>query len=160
MIAAMRVSSVSPIAALGRPAWFATLAGFALLCAIVAFWTAKLLAPPPATAPAVDVSAPADVGPGRAAALFGSSSGAGPERPASGNVTVVGVLSGGPRGSAILSVGGGPGRAFAVGERIDDGLTLVAVEADRVTVASGARRSEIPAPARPDPAILTAAPAR
>ena len=60
----------------------------------------------------------------------------------------------------VAPVDGGPGRAFAVGERIDDSLTLVAVEADRVIVSSGTRRSEIPAPARPDPAILTAAPAR
>lgn len=158
MILTMRTSPVSPIAALGWPAWIATLAGFAMLCAIVSWWALRLAAPRAVTAPAVDAVPTEAAGPGRAIALFGASSAA--AAPASGNIAVIGVLSGGPRGSAILSIDGRPGRAFAVGEAIDASTSLTLVEPDRVVITSGGRRTELRPPARPDPRILVGTPQR
>ena len=156
MIPTMRVAPVSPIATLGWPAWIATLASFGLLCAILAYWGLVLLAPRPISGPAADSSLGANSGPGRAAILFGDSAGKAAAAPAL-NVTVLGVIADGPRGSAVLSVDGRPGRAFAIGEPVDGALTLNSVSTDRVVIGSGARRFELPAPARANPAVLSAA---
>lgn len=153
----MRVTPVSPIAALGRPAWIATLAGFGLLCALLAYWALVLLAPRPFAGPAVEPALGMDSGPGRAARLFGDPAGKAAAAPAPVNVTVLGVIADGPRGSAVLSVDGRAGRAFAIGEPVDGALTLNAVSTDRVVIGSGTRRFELPAPVRADPAVLNAA---
>lgn len=152
MIPTMRVAPVSPIAALGWPAWAATLAGFGLLCAVVAFWGLTLLAPRPIGAPLLPNAEPS--GPGRAVALFGDPAGKPTTAPVTVNLTVLGIVAAGEHGSAVLSVGGRPGRAYSPGEAIDDTLTLIAVNAQHVIVGNGARRIELPVPPRPDTAIL------
>ena len=157
MIPTMRVAPIPPIATLGWPAWIATLAGFGLLCAILAYWGLVLLAPHPIPGPAGDLSLGAGSGPGRAGVLFGDPAGKATSAAPSLNVTVLGVIADGPRGSAVLSVDGRPGRAFAIGEQVDGALSLNSVGTDRVVIGSGARRFELPAPARPDPAVLSAA---
>lgn len=148
----MRVTPVSPIAALGWPTWIATLTGFALLCGILAFWALTLLGPRPVSAPAPQP--PEASAPGRARALFGDPTARTVSAPAALNITVLGIVAAGPRGSAILSVRGRPAQAFAPGDPIDESMTLISVDADRVLVGSRAHPIELPVPPRPDPAIL------
>lgn len=145
---------------MGWPAWSATLLTVGMLSAICAWWAIQLAAPRPLPAPSHPV-AQAD-GPmlGAAARLFGDArAGAGTARAAE-NVTVIGVLSGGSRGSAILSVDGKPAKAYAVGDRLDATMSLLSVDAGRVVVGSPTRKIELTPPAHGDVAVLRSGPAR
>lgn len=144
------------------PAWSATLLSVGALSATCAWWAIQLAAPRPLPAPSHPV-AQAD-GPtlGAATRLFGDAradAGAGAAK-ASENVTVIGILSGGARGSAILSVDGKPAKAYAVGDRLDATMSLLSVDAGRVVVGSPARKIELTPPAHGDVAVLRSGPAR
>lgn len=158
----MRIRLFPPLTSLGWPAWLATLAAFAVLCAIVAWWALLMLAPRPPIAPSV-VSLDGQALPELrlAAQLFGSPAGArGPAIASTSNVTVVGVLSAGVRGSAILAVDGQPPRAYAVGERIGPTQVLSAVRGDTVVLDENGRRLELQAPQRPALSLLNDGPGR
>lgn len=160
MIPAMRTRSVSPLSTLGRSSWTATVAAFALLCATTTFWCLQWLAPRSPTAPvaATGSGGPADLR--LASALFGTAS-TGPAVAAeASNLKVLGVLSAGTRGSAIISVDGKPGKAFTVGEPLSAAQSLVEVRRESIVISTGGRRGELPAPPRQSLSILTSGPDR
>jgi general secretion pathway protein C len=139
----------------------ATVALFAALCAIVAWWGLQLLAPRPPVAPGGAVAQaqpPVDL---RAAGeLFGGAPTAGPQVDAGpSNVQVAGVLVAGADGVALLAVDGRPAKPFAVGESVSEGLRVRAVTADSVELERGGRPMRLPAPRRPRTEVLVSGPA-
>lgn len=158
----MQTRPFPPLSSIGWPAWLGTLAAFAVLCALVAWWAVQLLAPRAPVAPAAAAGETQALPELRLAAqVFGAAPGAqGPAVVTASNVSVAGVLSAGARGSAILSVDGQPPRAYAVGERIGPGQTLFEVRGDVIVLDENGRRLELPAPARPALSLLTDGPRR
>jgi general secretion pathway protein C len=160
----MQTRPFPPLSSIGWPAWLGTLAAFAVLCAVVAWWAVQLLAPRAPVAPAAAAGETQALPELRLAAqLFGAAPGAQGAATATataGNVTVVGVLAAGMRGSAILSVDGQPPRAYAVGERIGPSQTLFEVRGDQVVIEQGGRRLALAAPTRPALSLLTDGPRR
>ncbi|MGD9945003.1 MAG: type II secretion system protein N [Burkholderiaceae bacterium] len=115
-----------------------------------------MTAPPVAIAPAgsiVDYGNAPDLGP--AAQLFGQRNLNAQAQPASSNIQVLGVAASARRASAVLSVDGGPAKAFMVGDEVSDGVRLVAVRADAAVIEQGGKRIELVAPQRPSLAILS-----
>lgn len=91
-------------------------------------WSALLLAPRPMAAPPVLTSGPApgqDISP--VVNWFGGSS-------ARLRIAVLGLLSSGERGTALLSVNGGPAKAYSVGHTLAQGVTLAAVTPQGVSI--------------------------
>jgi general secretion pathway protein C len=141
---------------IGWPAWLASTVLFALLCAIVAYWTMQMLAPRAPIAPAVSaVEQRALPELQLASQLFGVTQSAGPVVAPPSNIQVLGVVAAGPKGSAILTVDGGAPKAVAVGERVTPTQVVQAVRSDAVVIDAGGQRSELPAPARPSTDLLT-----
>lgn len=152
----MRLRPIQAIPRLGWQAWLATLAGFALLCAIVAYWILLLAAPHAPIAP------PARSADGQslpelklASQLFGARTSAGPSAAQPSNILVLGVLAAGARGSAVLSIDSKPAKAYGVGDRLSATQSLVAVRGESITVDAGGLRSDLPAPPKPDVSLLT-----
>jgi general secretion pathway protein C len=150
----------------GNGRWTSHLAAtvlFAALCGIATFWALQLLAPRMAIAPAgsiVDWQRAPDLA--AASRLFGLVPQAGQARQVAAvasNISVVGIAASPHRGSAILSVDGGPAKAILAGDPIDDNAWLIEVRADAVIIEQAGARVELPTPARPDPALLSAGPA-
>lgn len=158
----MRIRPFPSLSSIGWPAWLGTLASFAVLCAIAAWWAMQLLSPRPPVAPASsaqDQQALPELK--LASQLFGTPPGAqGPAAATSSNVSVIGIVAAGMRGSAILAIDGQPPRAFAVGERIGPIQSLFAVRADGVVIEENGRQILLPAPPRPTVSLLTDGPAR
>ena len=155
----MRSRSLSALRPSGWPAWMATCATFALLCAAIAYWAMIMSAPRPLTAPvATEQRALARLE--QAAMLFGAPPKAGPGVMAASNLQVLGIVAAGRRGVAIVSVDGKPGKPFAVGDAVTPGQTIAQVRADAVVIDTGGRRAELPSPTRASLAVLTAGPAR
>jgi len=155
----MRLRPLSSISPVGWPAWLATVVGFALVCGVLAYWGVQLLAPTSPVAPSAAAQAPSALPDlGRAARLFGAGADAAAAGPArASNIVVVGVLAAGARGSAILAVDGKPAKAYGVGDRIVDAQRVLLVRPDAVVIGGQGVRSELPAPPRPDPALLAGA---
>ncbi|WP_233208138.1 hypothetical protein [Pollutimonas subterranea] len=95
-------------------AMLATAAGIGL-------WSALLLAPQPTVAPPLLASGPA---PGENISPLVNWFGGGSARL---RVAVLGLLSAGQRGTALLSINGGPPKAYSVGHTLAQGVTLSAV---------------------------------
>jgi general secretion pathway protein C len=134
---------------------------FALLCAIVAYWTLQLVAHRAPVAPAGAVArtqAPLDLA--QASRLFGGVPVASAAAGRSGDIRVTGVLAAGRQGIALLSVNGAPAKAFGVGQQVTEGVRVEAVEPDLVRLAQGDRMLEIEAPARGSVSLLTSGPSR
>ena len=159
---AMKINPLARLSSMGRTAWLATLAAFAGLCGVLAYWSVQLTAPRAPVAPASLQAAGGerpDLGP--ALTLFGQPAGARVEQaPVLGNVQVLGVVAAGRLGSAILIVDGKPARSFAVGDPLGPGQRVSSVRADAVVIDDNGRRAEVPAPARSSSAVLTGGPAR
>lgn len=153
---AMQSRPFPPLSMIGLPAWLGTLAAFAALCAILAWWAVQLLAPRAPIAPAASTGETQALPSLRQATqLFGSAAGAHAQAMRSSvEVSVLGVLAAGMRGSAILSVDGQPPAAYAVGERIAPGQTLVEVRGSLIVIEQDGRRVELAAPARPVLSLL------
>lgn len=134
-----------------------SLALFAGLCAIAAYWALQLLVPSPAVAPTETQTDQRGSGDGRALAeMFGVPATAATVVAANvGNIQVLGVTAGSDKGSAILAVDGAPGRFFAIGATVSEGIKLVAVKRDAVVIERSGARSELPAPARANLSVLT-----
>jgi general secretion pathway protein C len=64
-------------------------------------------------------------------------------------VTVLGLISAGTRGAAILAIDGGAPRAYRVGQRIADGVTLAKVEPAAVVLDQAGAVIRVAAPAAP-----------
>jgi general secretion pathway protein C len=156
----MKIRSVPAVSSMGWPAWSATLLTVGLLGAICAWWALQLAAPRPLAAPAHPIAQAEGAGPGAATRLFGDPSAGNAVGRRSESITVIGVVSGGARGSAILSIDGKPAKAYAVGDRIDATTSLLSVDARQVVIGSPGRRIELEAPARTDPAMLQSGPKR
>lgn len=157
----MRTRRLPTIPRLGWPAWLATLAAFALLCASVAYWAMQLLAPRAPIAP------PANLGERQAlpqlrlaSQLFGVAASTSDGTPQPSNIVVLGVLAAGARGSAILAIDGKPAKAFGIGDRLSASQVLHQVRPGAVVIDAGGLRSELPAPLKPDMAVLTRGAAR
>lgn len=154
----MRIRPTSSIRALGWQAWAASLLLFALLCAVVAYWSVLLLAPRSPLAPSgsvVDSRALPELR--QAASVFGLDGSAAPSAQAA-NIQVSGIVAAGARGSAILAVDGKPPKAYAVGEAIGPGQRVAAVRSDAVVIADGDAQIELPAPPAASIAVLTSGP--
>lgn len=87
----------------------------------IGFWSALLLAPQPAVGPPILASGPA---PGQNITPLINWFGGGSARL---RVVVLGLFSSGQRGTALLSVNGGPPKAYSVGHTLAQGVTLSAV---------------------------------
>lgn len=62
-------------------------------------------------------------------------------QPASVDIKVGGVLAGSRGAVAILSLNDGPPRSFLVGERVSQGVKVVAIEGDAVVIERGSERT-------------------
>lgn len=135
---------------------------FAALCAVVTYWGLQLFAPRVAIAPAgslVDWQKAPDLV--AASRLFGAPPSAVEAQRAaavSSNIKVLGVAASPHRGSAVLSIDGKPPKAYLAGEKIEEHSLLVEVRADAVVIEQAGGRVELPAPERPDTAVLSAGP--
>lgn len=108
------------------------------LAAGVGVWGAILLAPSPPPAPptaAASTSLATDTQP--VSRWFGTGSGAKIQ------VVVAGLISAGPRGSAVLGIDGRPARAYAVGNDLAEGVTLAEVGRNGVVLNQGGERVEV-----------------
>jgi len=140
----------------------ASLVLFALLCAIVAYWSMRLLEPPVRIAPAGSLAG-RDLSAGlpQAATLFGRA-GAGDgavARAVASNFKLLGLIADPDRGAAILSVDGRPAEAFGVGAKIDDTHTLKSVDRSGAVISHGAEEIRLDAPETASLDILTSGPA-
>lgn len=127
----------------------------ALAAALLAWWAMLLSAPRPAMAP--PASSPlGQADPATAAMLFGAIGGA-PRIVAAQRlpaIKVVGVIVHPQRGAALVSIHAAPPRAFAVGETVSPGVTLLAVTADSAVFERAGERIELAAPRRASPELL------
>lgn len=152
----MRSRTLTALRPTGWPAWLATCAAFALLCAVIAYWTMLALAPPAVIAPSRAAKEPRALPDLQfVAQLFGVPPNAGPAVAPPSNIQVVGIVAAGRRGAAILAVDGKPGKPYAVGERITPSQLLAEVRADRVVIDTQGATSELPMPTRASLAVLT-----
>lgn len=87
----------------------------------IGLWSALLLAPQPTAARPFLASGPA---PGQNISPLINWFGGGSARL---RVAVLGLLSSGQRGTALLSINGGPPKAYSVGHTLAQGVTLSAV---------------------------------
>lgn len=137
---------------LSLPAWLdqrgpalAKLAGMVGVAAGVGLWGALLLAPSPAPAPPALALAPApgqDISP--VSNWFGSGS-------ARLRVAVVGLISSGRHGAALLSINGGPAQAYRVGQVLAQGVTLSAVNSHGISIDQDGVIEDITIPSQPQP---------
>ncbi len=138
----------------------ASFVAFGVLCAMIAYWTLQLLAPPVAIAPTgslVDYRNAPDLA--SAAALFGrSATDAAPSALATVDVRVLGVAASPTRGSAVLAVESGGAKAYLVGDRVADDLRLVEVRPDAAVLERNGARIELLAPRRPSVSMLWSGP--
>lgn len=136
----------------------ATTAAFAVLIGITAYWVLLLATPRPAIAPSGSlVSGQTSTGIGAARTLFGRASGA--TRPllsaTPGNIRVLGIVAGTERAVAVIAVDGKTAHAYGVGERVEPGMRLAAVERDHVVLERSGESIRVPAPPWTDTAVLT-----
>jgi general secretion pathway protein C len=114
------------------------------LAAGVGVWGAILFAPSPPPAPptaAASTTLATDTQP--VSRWFGTGSGAKIQ------VVVAGLISAGPRGSAVLAIDGRPARAYAVGNDLAEGVTLAEVGRSGVVLNQGGERVEVRAATLP-----------
>jgi len=137
----MRLSFALPSAprALRVLAIAATAAGAGL-------WSAILLAPAPGDLPPALAMAAAPTSDTRAVAMLFGTDGA-----IDTQISVLGLIAAGAHGAAVLSVDGGPARAYRVGEEIAQGLALAGVSPTGVELDRGGARVGAAAPAHPAP---------
>ncbi|HEX4583385.1 MAG TPA: hypothetical protein VH183_01040 [Burkholderiaceae bacterium] len=121
------------------------LLGAALACAQLAYWSIRLMTPPPAAAPApLRALAVRDPDPVLLARAFGQL-----ERPAAsaiGNIQVAGVFAAGRDSAAVFVVGDRPARAVRLGQEVAPGSTLVQVDPQGVTLESGGVKRQLRVP--------------
>lgn len=125
------------------PARLAQHAAVLVLAAGVGVWGAVLMAPRATTLPPMLAAPRPDTGDTAALARwFGTSV-------APVKVSVLGLISAGAHGAAILAIDGGEPRAYRVGQAIADGVTLSKVERAGVVLDQSGATIRVPAPAEP-----------
>lgn len=113
------------------------------LAAGVGVWGALLLAPrPQALPPGLTAPPPAGSDTAPLAQWFGSSA-------ASVKVMVLGLISAGEQGAAILRIDGGAPQAYRVGQSVAEGVILARVDRAGVVLDQGGTPLEVSAPALP-----------
>lgn len=116
-------------------------------------WGAILLAPGPAPLPpALAMAAPPSSDTRAVALLFGT------DQAIDTQVSVLGLISAGTHGSAVLSVDGGPARAYGIGAEVAPGLALAGVSAAGVELDRNGLRVRASAPAQAAPSGIVPAP--
>lgn len=70
------------------------------------------------------------------------------------DIKVAGVMTGAHGAVAILSLNGAPPRSFLVGERLSQGVRLVAIERDAVVIERGSERTRFKVSTLPDGPVL------
>jgi general secretion pathway protein C len=122
--------------------------GAALSCAQLAYWSIRLMTPPPTAAPApTRAAAVRDPDPVLLARAFGQV-----EQVAAAtisNIQVAGVFSAGRDSAAVFVVDDRPARAVLLGQEVAPGSTLVDVNPHGVTLQSGPARRELRVPSPP-----------
>jgi general secretion pathway protein C len=118
-----------------------SLALFALFCATLAYWIITLTSMSGAPLPAAAVRAPVSVE--QAATLFGGQL----QRNANQDVHLFGILALQEGAAAIISTGGEPPRAVALGSTFMQGAKLSEVRARSIIIDRNGVRSEIFLPA-------------
>ena len=122
--------------------------GGALACAQLAYWTIRLMTPPPAPAPAsVRGAVPHEPDAMLLARAFGQVERAAPA--ALANIQVTGVFAAGRDSAAVFVVGDRPARAVRLGQEVAPGSTLVEVDPLSVTLDSGGVRRQLRVPNLP-----------
>ncbi|GAB7528714.1 hypothetical protein PS3A_11230 [Pseudomonas sp. 3A(2025)] len=112
--------------------WTALLAAFAG----VLVWSSVFLTPAQSRTPSTENTAALARSDNPALQWFSS-------QPAAVDIKVSGVMAAGRGSVAILSLNDGPPRSFLVGERLSQGVRLVAIEADTVVIERGTQRSRL-----------------
>jgi hypothetical protein len=142
-----------------------SLALFATLCGILAFWALRLLAPASPVAPATlapPASGPIDTT--RAAALLSAPAvSVEPAARAPVNVRIVGVLAAESRGNrpanspgvALISIDGQAARPYALGQTLPNGMRVQAIRRDSVDLLDQGRLLTAPTPSAPALGVLT-----
>ncbi|MBV7482803.1 general secretion pathway protein GspC [Bordetella sp. BOR01] len=109
-------------------------------------WSAILLAPEPAALPPALATAATPASDTQAMAMLFGSDGV-----IDTQIAVLGLIAAGAQGSAVLSVDGGPPRAYRVGAEIAPGLALAGVSPAGVELDRNGARVRAAAPARAAP---------
>lgn len=142
-----------------------SLALFAALCGILAFWALRLFAPVSPIAPATlapPASGPIDTS--RAAALLSAPAvSVVPAASVPVNVRIVGVLAAESRGKqpanapsvALISIDGQAARPYALGQTLPNGMRVQAIRRDSVDLLDQGRILNAPTPSAPDLGVLT-----
>ncbi|UMZ09345.1 general secretion pathway protein GspC [Pseudomonas sp. MPFS] len=117
----------------------------ALLVALagVGTWSSLLLTPAESRTPTAAPQAQAARSDSPALQWFAN-------QPVQVDIKVSGVMAGARGAVAILSLNDGPPRSFLAGERLTQGVQLVAVEADGVLIERGGQRSQVKVSKLPD----------
>lgn len=111
------------------------------------FWSSLLLTSVESHAPVIEsqVSAARSETP---ASLWFSN------QPAAVDIKVSGVMAGAQGAVAILSLNDGPPRSFLLGERLTQGVRVLAIEKDAVVIERGAEQSRYEVSTLPDSLVL------
>jgi hypothetical protein len=133
--------------------------GLAIVGAIV-YWALVLTAPATVIAPVNSTQNQRNISNEQALSVFGLSTSGNTiiTAPSLASVSVVGIISAGVRGAAILSFDGKPGRFVAVGSTLapeKPDATLTEVRATQVVVRVNGRQEIYQAPAQSNLAVLT-----
>lgn len=112
------------------------------MAAGIGVWGALLLAPQPMATRPFLATGPA---PGQDISPLVNWFGGGSARL---RIAVVGLLSSGQRGTALLSINGGPPKAYSVGHTLAQGVTLSAVSPHGVSIDQDGIIEDITAPGR------------
>ena len=133
---AFSLPSIHPVALSKSVAVLAFAAGLGV-------WGALLLAPRPAALPpGLTPPPPAATDAAPVARWFGGSA-------AAVKVTVLGLISAGQQGTAVLRVDGQPPQAFRVGQALAQGVILADVEPDAVVLSADGVAQRVQAPSAP-----------
>jgi hypothetical protein len=118
----------------------------ALVCAIGAYWSIRILTPAPAgMPPPPPAAAIREADPVLAARMFGLVQAA-PVAQAALEVQALGAYAAGKDSAAVLAVGGKPARVYLLNQEVAAGAKLVEVRGDAVTIEQGGVRREIALP--------------
>ncbi len=137
--------------------WLASLLAIGVLAGLLVYWLMVLLAPAVVIAPSGSLVNQAIVDTTAANDLFGRirTDQAAPAEPLPRNIQVVGVVAGGPRSVAIITVDNQPAAPFMVGQTIADGLTVESIDRREVVMLNRGESIRVPTPKPADLAVLT-----
>jgi len=119
----------------------ARLAAIVAAAAAVGVWGAILLAPSPNRLPPAVAAAPMRQSDVDAVALWFGRDGV-----LQTQIAVLGLISEGANGAAVVSVNGGPPSALGVGQTAAPGVVLAAVDAQGVVLDANGTRTRVAAP--------------